>query len=664
DGVFRVKEVRNCIDDIFLPSQVIDTRWVRFVPIKVNIFIWRARQDCLPTRVNLVRRGINVDSCVCPICSTGEDEINHILFRCNLAQQHGGIYGGLGIVSFFREFFPEVPRDHAPVAVDFNAQDYATLVAHPSPFQKFPEAFMYMVRLSRHYTLDEETYPWFLHKNGEEMDIFAFIHTPNPTKVRIVERQQNEEASVERLFDEGGSGNQTEQGDSTRGEPNANIQPVVEAANIAVENVAPVQTPNGTYVGGKSRYALHRLLVGAVLNVKVRVVSIPTLHFVTTFVSTTPEREGEDHADSVTKPNLRTIGALRRFVISSDSSHHSGTNVAEAEVDSLVRLAVLIMTTATTLTSTTDPTSVAKEKLVEPSPFGAGSSSAGETDTTMGVFSDLTGSDFLVGTIRTMVDEFAHLKFFASVRGMEHDQLFTEFNVKAKRQMSLSVEVRMRAEYNVKEKRRLKSVVERHDELLKVREKDIASLKAWLLLREAEAIRLCAEASNFETVKKSLWGETNALRERNIILEKERNALDVKLTLMLKIMPLLLLVPLRSRSFQYLVELSRHYTLDEETYPRFLHKNGEGGDGYLCFHPHPESYQKASVERLFDEGGSGNQTAQEDSTRAVLNAEVGVVAIPTLHFVTTSVSTTPEREGGDHANSVTKPNLRTIGALR
>nr|GEX39782.1 ribonuclease H-like domain-containing protein [Tanacetum cinerariifolium] len=30
DGVFRVKEVRNCIDDIFLPSQVIDTRWVRW----------------------------------------------------------------------------------------------------------------------------------------------------------------------------------------------------------------------------------------------------------------------------------------------------------------------------------------------------------------------------------------------------------------------------------------------------------------------------------------------------------------------------------------------------------------------------------------------------------------------------------------------------------
>ncbi|GKG52038.1 hypothetical protein Tco_0544676, partial [Tanacetum coccineum] len=59
-----------------------------------------------------------------------------------------------------------------------------------------------------------------------------------------------------------------------------------------------------------------------------------------------------------------------------------------------------------------------------------------------------------------MFDEFSPPKFFASVRGIEHGQLFTEFNVGAARQMSLSVEVRMLAEYNVKEKRRLKSFVE------------------------------------------------------------------------------------------------------------------------------------------------------------------------------------------------------------
>ncbi|GJZ64937.1 hypothetical protein Tco_0621633 [Tanacetum coccineum] len=162
-----------------------------------------------------------------------------------------------------------VTRDPDPVAADFNAQDYATLVAHRSPFRKFPKAFLCLVGLSRHYTLDEETYPRFLHKNKEEMDIFAFIHTPDPTKVRVVKRERNEDeprlldttigrtvpllpvapdradselgASVERLFDEGGSGNQTEQGDSAGGRQDANIQPVVEAADTVVEDAAPMQ---------------------------------------------------------------------------------------------------------------------------------------------------------------------------------------------------------------------------------------------------------------------------------------------------------------------------------------------------------------------------------------------------------------------------------------
>nr|GEU91923.1 transposase (putative), gypsy type [Tanacetum cinerariifolium] len=235
------------------------------------------------------------------------------------------------------------------------------------------------------------------------------------------------EASVDRLFDYGDSGNQTEEGSFAEGEQGANIQPVVEAIDTFVENLALVDP--------------------------------------------------------------------RRFVISPDSSHHSGTNVTEVEVDSLIRSFVSIMTTATTTTSTVDPTLVTKEKLAEPSPFGAGSSLAGGTDPTTGVYvsqwSMTNGSRLDDSRVyREMVDKFAPLKFFASARGMEHDQLFTEFNVRAACQMSLSAKVRMRAEYNVKEKRMLKSVVERQDELLK----------------------------------------TDALRERNVILEKEQNALDVNVT--------------------------------------------------------------------------------------------------------------------------------------
>nr|GEX59988.1 RNA-directed DNA polymerase, eukaryota [Tanacetum cinerariifolium] len=50
DGSFRVKDIRNLIDDLILPSWPEPTRWVKFIPIKINIFVWRARRDCLPTR--------------------------------------------------------------------------------------------------------------------------------------------------------------------------------------------------------------------------------------------------------------------------------------------------------------------------------------------------------------------------------------------------------------------------------------------------------------------------------------------------------------------------------------------------------------------------------------------------------------------------------------
>ncbi|GJY76988.1 hypothetical protein Tco_0482104 [Tanacetum coccineum] len=91
---------------------------------------------------------------------------------------------------------------------------------------------------------------------------------------------------------------------------------------------------------------------------------------------------------------------------------------------------------------------------------------------------------------------------------MEHDQLFTEFNVRVVRQMSLSAEVRMRAEYNIKEKRRLKSLV-----------KEAGA---------AEAIRLRAEVSKFKVVERSILDEAQVLKERNTTLEKEKSELEIK----------------------------------------------------------------------------------------------------------------------------------------
>ena len=58
---------------------------MKCIPIKINVFAWKARRDFLPTRVNLARRGIELESYSCPLCSAAEEDINHILFGCDLA---------------------------------------------------------------------------------------------------------------------------------------------------------------------------------------------------------------------------------------------------------------------------------------------------------------------------------------------------------------------------------------------------------------------------------------------------------------------------------------------------------------------------------------------------------------------------------------------------
>nr|GEV38069.1 RNA-directed DNA polymerase, eukaryota [Tanacetum cinerariifolium] len=83
DGVFRFKEVRTILDGIFLPYAADATRLVKYIPIKINVFAWRARLDRLSTRSNLVRRGVVLDSSLCPLCGLVPEDIHHVLFRCD-----------------------------------------------------------------------------------------------------------------------------------------------------------------------------------------------------------------------------------------------------------------------------------------------------------------------------------------------------------------------------------------------------------------------------------------------------------------------------------------------------------------------------------------------------------------------------------------------------
>ncbi|GKA49697.1 hypothetical protein Tco_0742770, partial [Tanacetum coccineum] len=278
------------------------------------------------------------------------------------------------------------------------------------------------------------------------------IRTHNPTKVRVGERKHDEdeqklldatvglvvplllivpargeselEYSMDKLFGEVGSGDQVEQGDSASGGQGVGIQFVSKAAKVVVEGVAPLQPrcPKKQKTAtvdagepshpakqlrddhGKLRLVVQRLLARFVQNVEVRGEIVPTLPFVTSSVSATPEREDETYTNSVARTNLQTLGPPPRFIISSNSSHHSDANVAEAEVDSIVRSSTPVLTTATIVTTTVDATMVLKETSVKPSLFAAGSSSAGGNEPILGGFYDLTGNDFLVGGIHTIIN--------------------------------------------------------------------------------------------------------------------------------------------------------------------------------------------------------------------------------------------------------------------
>nr|GFB79706.1 hypothetical protein [Tanacetum cinerariifolium] len=308
-----------------------------------------------------------------------------------------------------------------------------------------------------------------------------FIQTADPTKVRVAERQSVEdeprllETTVGRVVPlllvafarasnelEASVDKLFDEGASEDGQ-GTDIQPVIATTDTIVEELALLQLRRQ-----RKRKSVVVMLADLRILLKTRGEPIPTLPFVTSSVSATLEREDKSHADSVTGLNLRTIDA---------------------------------------------------PVPVEPSLFGVDSSSTSRTDSILGGFSDVSGSDFLIGGIRTIVEPDSDL---------QKVYLFTEFNIGATHQISLSAEVRMCAEYNIIEKKRIRYVVDEQAELLKVKDGKIKNFKAQLLLKEAEAaeaIRLRAEVFKFEATEKSLQGEV----KEHEVTDLDAQAITVKL---------------------------------------------------------------------------------------------------------------------------------------
>ncbi|GJR44788.1 nucleotide-binding alpha-beta plait domain-containing protein, partial [Tanacetum coccineum] len=65
-GEFSVASIRRFIDDQRLLTVDSKTLWIKSVPIKVNILAWKIKLEALPTRFNISRRGIEIDSILFP----------------------------------------------------------------------------------------------------------------------------------------------------------------------------------------------------------------------------------------------------------------------------------------------------------------------------------------------------------------------------------------------------------------------------------------------------------------------------------------------------------------------------------------------------------------------------------------------------------------------
>ena len=88
-GDFTVASIRKIIDEKHLQTGFTKTRWIRYVPVKLNVLAWKIKTDVIPNRVNISRRGIDIQSLACPICDGGTESSEHLFFRCELSRQIG-----------------------------------------------------------------------------------------------------------------------------------------------------------------------------------------------------------------------------------------------------------------------------------------------------------------------------------------------------------------------------------------------------------------------------------------------------------------------------------------------------------------------------------------------------------------------------------------------
>nr|GEY91407.1 putative transposase (putative), gypsy type [Tanacetum cinerariifolium] len=413
-----------------------------------------------------------------------------------------------------------ISRDPFPKSTEFNADDYAILVARPTPFRKFPKPFLCLIGISYNYTLDEDTYPTFLHDDRTGGCLPTLLDSTVGRVVFLLPvapaRAESElEGSVEKLFNKGCNADQVDSAIGGGQEAEVGIATgvrIIAEENMATERPRRLQKKRQAITDAGGSSIPHKKLKGNI-ELLVKPLFVINLH-----------------------PPLGSCWQA------SYSSHHSSTHASEAEGDSFIRSGIvpLVMTEVVVTSYVVDNPLTVKADIAGPSysakqdlPMG---SRELNSETLRQVF--VLQLNFLNDSIldhydvsREFVDHLAPLALFSCIREMDYHYLFTEFIVGTARQAFLNAEVKMRTEYCLGERKRLESKCEKKADLLKVRDAKIESLKARLLLKETEAakvIHLRARVSTSKVMKKKHVSEIDALKQKNVAFENKKGSLDGK----------------------------------------------------------------------------------------------------------------------------------------
>ncbi|GJW15525.1 hypothetical protein Tco_0019658 [Tanacetum coccineum] len=416
-------------------------------------------------------------------------------------------------------------KDSAPHLTARQEQTVKLLESHKAPFRRYPECFLCLVGLSPYYPFDKNSYPAFERPDGTDMGLLDFIKTADPRKVRAVEVQKGDDQvtlleSTRHCFmplvipAAGGSSSAvaTEIPAPTEGgqEDVAEEDAYLELADPD-EGTAMVRQSEEEVVTEQSKKVKKRRLQkqGDVLPAKKLRTDHPSLasciggktlaglEQIMPAGSRLLARE-QSATPSVAPPSQESESFMD---LSAQASLQIRTTVGSSST-----LIAPVDTAAATITST-------KAKLVaDVNSDLAGPSQLEESEGSDDSFYELATFDPFEAkrwyvprwnitndslsddgfSCRTLMDHVAPPAFLSFLHSMDCDQLYTEFNVGAARQICLGSEVRSRAEHKLELKEKLNAKYAVRDKLLEEKDSEIPRLKSQLAKKEAEAARKSA----------------------------------------------------------------------------------------------------------------------------------------------------------------------------